>query len=328
MATIGIAANLLDFAKRQDGDGKIAKIIELLEQQNPVLKDMLWVEGNLPTGHRTTVRTGLPSVAWRKLNYGVQPSKSTTTHITDSCAMLEAYAEVDSALADLNGNASAWRLSEDMAFLEAMNQKMAETVFYGDETTPEQFVGFTPRYSKLSGVDSAKNVINALGNTANKQTSIWVVTWDSLASHGIFPKGSKAGFQHEDLGKVTLTDNQTPPGYFQGYRSHYKWDCGLTVRDWRRNVRICNVDSTTLGTANAPSLFNLLTEAYHKLVNFTGKKVIYCNAAVATELDIQAQTKQNVYYTKSERDGEIINTFRGIPIRVCDAISSTEKVLA
>ena len=109
---------LADVAKRYDADGKIDTIVELLSETNEVLDDMTFLEGNLPTGHRTTVRSGLPSSTWRKLNYGVQPSKSTTVQITDTTGMLEAYAEVDKALADLNGNTASFRLSEDRAFLE------------------------------------------------------------------------------------------------------------------------------------------------------------------------------------------------------------------
>jgi len=58
---------LADWAKRLDpaGETVTTDIVELLAQSNPVLEDMLFMEGNLPTGHRTTVRTGLPSVAWR-----------------------------------------------------------------------------------------------------------------------------------------------------------------------------------------------------------------------------------------------------------------------
>jgi hypothetical protein len=87
------ALTLADWGKRKDPDGKIAVITELLSQTNPILQDMPFVEGNLPTGHRTTVRSGLPSATWRLLNYGVQPSKSTTVQITDACGMLETYSE-------------------------------------------------------------------------------------------------------------------------------------------------------------------------------------------------------------------------------------------
>ncbi|EPE5434245.1 major capsid protein, partial [Escherichia coli] len=79
------------WGKRVDPNGKVDKIIELLGQTNPILQDMPFVEGNLPTGHRTTIRSGLPSATWRLLNYGVQPSKSTTVQVTDSVGMLETY---------------------------------------------------------------------------------------------------------------------------------------------------------------------------------------------------------------------------------------------
>jgi hypothetical protein len=139
MATLSVAnPTLLDLAKITDPDGSIATVIEILNQTNEILDDMSWVEGNLPTGHRTTIRTGLPDPTWRKMYGGVQPNKGRTAQITDNTGMLEAYAEVDKALADLNGNTSAFRLSEDRAHLEGMNQRMASTLFYGSEiVTPE-----------------------------------------------------------------------------------------------------------------------------------------------------------------------------------------------
>jgi hypothetical protein len=157
MAVKGLTAlTLADWGKRVDPNGKVDKIIELLGQTNPILQDMPFVEGNLPTGHRTTIRSGLPSATWRLLNYGVQPSKSTTVQVTDSVGMLETYAEVDKSLADLNGNTAEFRLSEDRAFIEAMNQQMAQTLFYGDSSVnPQQFMGLSSRF--LAGFRQAVN---------------------------------------------------------------------------------------------------------------------------------------------------------------------------
>src|SRR3990167_5670749 len=145
MAAIGASAlTYLDWSRRFN-DSRISVIVELLSQTNEVLDDMRWVEGNLPTGHRTTVRTGLPQATWRQLNYGVQPAKSTTTQITDACGMLETYSEIDKALADLNGNTAEFRLSEDKAFLEGMSQQMAQAVFYGNSAfNPERIMGLAP----------------------------------------------------------------------------------------------------------------------------------------------------------------------------------------
>jgi hypothetical protein len=86
-STLGVTAlTLADWAKRLDPDGKVPTVVELLSQTNDILTDMLWIEGNLPTGHRTTVRTGLPTVAWRLLNAGITPSKSTTAQIDEHAA--------------------------------------------------------------------------------------------------------------------------------------------------------------------------------------------------------------------------------------------------
>ena len=138
-----LAANnptLLDLAKRTDPDGRISAVVEILNETNEVLDDMTWQEGNLPTGNRTTIRSGIPTPTWRKLYGGVQPTKSTTVQVTDNVGMLEAYAEIDKALADLNGNTAAFRLSEERPHIEGMNQEIVSTLFYGNEgTEPEAF---------------------------------------------------------------------------------------------------------------------------------------------------------------------------------------------
>ncbi|MBL2109392.1 hypothetical protein ELI59_28580, partial [Klebsiella pneumoniae] len=217
----------------------------------------------LPTGHRTTIRSGLPSATWRLLNYGVQPSKSTTVQVTDGIGMLETYAEIDKSLADLNGNTAEFRLSEDRAFIEAMNQQMAQTLFYGDTSVnPQQFMGLSSRYSDLTATN-AQNIIDA-GGTGTDHTSIWLIVWGENTVHGIFPKGQKAGLQMEDKGQQTLKDANG--GQYEGYRTHYKWDNGLCLRDWRYVVRIANIDiSDRSDPAAAANIAKLMVKALHRI---------------------------------------------------------------
>lgn len=326
MAVKGInAATLTDVAKRLDPNGKIDKIVELLAQTNPILQDMMFVEGNLPTGHRTTVRTGLPATTWRLLNYGVQPSKSTTAQVTDACGMLEAYAEVDKALADLNSNTAEFRLSEDRAFIESMNQNMAETLFYGNTSlNPERFMGMAPRYNDKSAANG-KNIIDA-GGTQTDNASIWLMCWGENTVHGIYPKGSKAGLQHNDLGEQTLIDANG--GKYQGYRTHYKWDTGLTLRDWRYCARIANLDVSDLsgGSASAADIVKLLIKAVHRIPNLQmGRAAIYMNRDIAEYLDVQAVEKPSLGIKVKETEGIYWRDFRGIPIRECDALLNTES---
>lgn len=324
MAVKGLTAlTLADWGKRIDPNGKVDKIIELLSQTNPILLDMMIMESNSPTGHKTTVRTGLPDATWRLLNYGVPNSKSTTAQVTDTMGMLETYAEIDKSLADLNCNTAEFRLSEDRAFLEAMNQKMAQTLFYGDTSVnPQQFMGLASRYSSKSA-GNGQNIIDA-GGTGTDNTSIWLVVWGENTVHGIFPKGQKAGLQMQDLGEQTLRDSAG--GQYQGYRTHYKWDNGLTLRDWRYVVRIANIDVSDLSVpASAANIVTQMVKALHRVPNLKmGRAAFYMNRTVAQALDLQSLDKASLALSVKETEGEWWTTFRGIPIRETDAILETE----
>ena len=330
MTVVGAnALTLMDWKNLVDPDGKIAKIIELMNRQNELLEDMLWIQGNLPTGHQTTVRTGIPSVAWRMLNYGVKPSKGHTKQITDACGMLESYCEVDKKLADLNGNTAQFMLSEASAYIEAMNQELAKTVFYGDTAQfPAKFIGLAPRYSRLTrevtGVeDSSDYVINA-GGSGNNCTSMWVVVWGDLGVHGIFPKGSKAGLEQENKGQVTLEDPEG--GRYEGYRTHFSWDAGLTVRDFRQCVRIANIDTKNLANMD---LIGCLVEALETVHNIgSGKAAIYCNKTVRTALRQQIRKADNVHLTLDTVAGKKVFGFDGVAVRRVDSLINTEVAIS
>jgi len=326
-----IHPTLLDVTKRLDPNGKIDTIAELLTQTNEVLDDMVFIEGNLPTGHRTTVRTGLPAPTWRKLYGGVQPTKSLTAQITDSCGMLEAYAEVDKALADLNGNSAAFRLSEDRAHIEGMNQEMSGTLFYGNEgTEPEAFTGFGPRFNSLSAANG-ENVLNAGGSGADNN-SLWLVVWGANTVHGIFPKGSKAGLSMQDKGQVTIENVDGNGGRMEGYRTHYKWDTGLSVRDWRYVVRIANVDlsSLTKNASGGADLIDLMTQAVELIPTLSmGRPAFYCSRSVRSFLRRQIMNKvAGSTLTMDQVAGKHVTMFDGIPVRRCDSLAANEAVVA
>lgn len=327
MATL--AANnptLLDVSKRLDPDGKIDTIVELLNQSNEVLTDMSWVEGNLPTGHKTTVRTGLPTPTWRKLYGGVQPTKSTTAQITDSCGMLEAYAEVDKALADLNGNTAAFRLSEDAAHIEGIAQEHASTLFYGNEgTEPEAFTGLAPRYNSLSA-QNADNIIDAFSGSGGDLTSIWLCVWGPQTGFGIYPKGSQAGLQMSDKGQVTIENVDGSGGRMEGYRTHYRWDAGLVVRDWRYFVRVANIDISELGTiANTKNLINWMVQATERIPSFgSGRACFYMNRTLREKLRLGILERVASNLSWETVSGKRVMVFDDIPVRRTDALINTE----
>ena len=321
---------LLDVMKRLQPDGGVDTMIaEILTQTNEVLEDMTWIEGNLPTGHRTTVRTGLPIPTWRKLYGGVQPSKSRTVQVTDSCGMMEQYAEIDKALADLNGNTAAWRMSEERPFTDAMNQEFAQTLFLGNEATePEAFTGFGPRFNDQSAENGGNILTSAATPDSTDNTSIWLVVWGPNTVHGIYPKGSKGGLQMTDKGQVTIENIDGSGGRMEAYRSHYRWDCGLCVRDWRYVVRInYDLEDIVASGATGPVLDSLMRKALRRIPSLSmGRPVFYANRDSLDAIDDQAANKASLAFkTIEDAQGKLVNRFMGVPIRRVDAITSTES---
>jgi hypothetical protein len=334
MATLAAnALTLADWAERLDPDGTTPDVAELLTQMNVILQDAVFIEGNLPTGHRVVVRTGLPTVYWRALNQGVPTSKSTTATVDEACGMLEAYSEIDKDLASLNGNTAGFRLSEDVAFLEAMNQIQAATMFYGNPgTDPKQYLGLAPRYSSLT-VGNAQSILDGGGLSTNN-ASIWLIVWGQNTVFCPFPKGSKAGLQHEDLGEVTVYDGPTgtaTTGRYQALRTHYQWKNGLAVKDWRYVIRICNINTAFLvAETSAANLIKLMTRALFRVPSLTmGRAVFYMNRTVAEMLPVQGLNNS----TNAVKVQEAINqfgqpitnmSFLQVPIRLCDQLLNTE----
>lgn len=333
LAIVGptLGANVLtlaDWAKRVDPNGGVPQIIENLTQINSILEDMSFVEGNLPTGMRSTIRTGLPAVYWRLINQGTPPSKSTTAQVDEQSGILEAWSEVDPLLARLNGNVAAFRDSEAQPFREAMSQEMASTLFYGNSSTaPEEFTGLSARYSSLSAAN-AQNIIDGGGGSDN--TSIWLIVWGPNTVTGFFPKGSQAGLEHNDYGEVTVETTAGIAGNrMRAYQEMWQWQMGVSVRDWRYAVRIANIDVSVLigNDANSAKLFQLMTAATYAVPSLTmGRPVFYVNRTVAKYLDIQGQDRVSSGggLTYENLDGRRIMSFRGIPVKVVDALLENE----
>jgi len=325
MPTIGGLPNLVDVAKRTDPDGSIAAIAELLNQSNEVTEDVPMFEGNLPTGHRVTVRTGLPTVYWRRLNQGVPPSKSTTAQVDEAAAIMEARGQIDVDLAELNGNTAEFRASENAPFLESMGQMFVQTLFYGNVgAQPERFSGLATRYSDRSVSLNKENIVNG-GGVQTDNTSVWLIGWGEQTIYGIYPKGSAGGLQHKDLGEQDAFDAVN--NRFRAWMDDYKWKCGLVVKDWRYAVRIANIDVSNLSSqANQADLLELMAVAVDKIPK-TGPSAsltFYANRTVRTILRIQCMNRPNVYLTSGNEENKPKVSFDGIPIKLVDQILNNE----
>lgn len=328
MATLGATfVDLIDLYKQQDGNGQYVQVIEMLKEMNPILDDAIAVECNKGTTHLHTVRTGLPTVTWGKLYKGIPQSKSRTAQVEDTTGFVEGLSTIDQRLLDLSTNEGAVRLSEAMSYLEAMNQEVSTKMFYGNTASdPEEFMGLAPRFNDKSASNGGQ-IIDA-GGTGSNNTSIWFVTWGDNQTCLLYPKGTQAGVQREDMGKQRLTDGDGNAYY--GKEEKFTWHIGLAVKDWRYVSRIANINVTNMQQGSV-KLYDFMRKAYYKLQNRRvagGKLAIYCNRDVMESLDAlatNAGTTDNFVRLKyKEIEGEEVLTYRGIPIRESDALINNE----
>ena len=309
---------LLDVAKETDANGKLPIVIELLSEENEILDDIAWIECNSADTHKTSIRTGLPEPIWRKMYQGVPPSKGTTAVIQDTCAMMEARSEIDKDLADLNGNAESFHL-------EGMTQAFANCLFYGAEVKrPETFTGLAPRYSDATA-PNGRNILCEYQNTTKAtNTSIWLIAWDDSTVHGIYPKGTKAGFSADNLGEIDAFDENRNP--YRAYASRYTWKPGLTVRDWRYAVRII-FDTTNLKAdrSTGADICQLMEIAMERIKSLSkGRLGWYMNKTSREMLRLQLKDNAKYQLTRETVAGRQVTSYAGIPIRTCEAITDTE----
>jgi hypothetical protein len=344
-------STLIDIAKSFDPQGKVAVVAELLNQSNEVIQYMNFIEGNLPTGHKGVVRAGLPTVTLRRFYKGVAPSQSGRATIEDVCAMQEGRNEIDKELCELNGNAAAFRLSESLAFVESMNQTFAQQIMYGNTATNKDgILGLAPRYNAIAGATNGGNILNA-GGGGNTNTSVWLVVWGENTVTGIYPKGSKAGLEQEDLGVIDAFDASN--NRFRAYAERYAWKYGLHVKDWRYAVRIANISvsdltgqSGTQAITAATWINKLMIKALARIPSMgMGSATFLASRTVKEMLSIGALDKsQNALsFTEATNQygkvgpGSVAGTgtgikggqllFMGVPVLTVDQILATESAI-
>jgi len=338
MAVIGNSyLSLIDLYKRTGAIREMVPVIEALNQINPLGEDAVYVECNQGTKHLSTIRTGLPAVTWGKLYQGIPQSKSTTQQVEDTTGFVEGLSTVDERLLKISKNPAALRMSEAQPFLEAMAQDVQTNFFYSNTTTtPEKFKGLGARYNALSN----PQVVNGAGSGSDN-TSIWFVTWGEMQTALIYPEGTAAGVQREDKGSQRVLDANGLAYYAK--EEYFAQHVGVTVRDYRFNARIANIDVSN-AIAGSVDVYDLMTSAYYQMQNRrnanvknggmvnVGKTVIYMNRTMLSVLDRLAtnngSTDNYIRMKTTEIEGREIQTWRGLPIRETDAILNTETVVS
>lgn len=333
MSTIGTKYNLIDVARMTDAGGNIVALADVISTVNPNVAEIPFVEGNISTGLRFGRTSTDPTISWRKINGYVADSKHTTDQVDDLCGLMEAYSEVDKKLADLNGNTNAFRAQSARRFIKAMTKEFWDALWYANSfVDPEKMHGFAPRYDGIAAGETKGQLVNGAG-AASDNTSIWVIKWSPDDVCCIYPKGSTGGLGQRDLGEVT---DVSTSGKRQVYRSHFTWEPGLAVQNWKAVARICNIDVSNLATYGSSSdtsanLQYLLIDAMNLIDGIDdgiGQTRIYCNRTIKTALDKMANDAGNRNVNVNMVDGKPVTSFWGVPVRLSDSILNTEAAIS
>ncbi len=329
MATLGrTMLGLVDLYNQTDAKNNYTPVIEMLAEMTPILDDAIAIECNNGTSHKHTIRTGLPTVTWGMLYRGIPDSKSRTAQVQDTTGFVEGKSVVDMRVLKLAGkNADNLRLSEAQSHIEAMSQEVSTKIFYGNTAVdPEEFMGFGPRFNSIAAANG-RQIVDA-GGTGNVNTSAWFITWGDNYCHLLYPQGTKAGIEREDLGPQKQLDGAN--GSYMAKEEVFTWHVGLAVKDWRYVVRVANLDVPAL-EALTSDVYGFFRTAYYRLQSTRiagGRQAIYMNRAVLEAMDAIASnagaTDNFIRLKTTEVEGKMINSYRGIPIRDTDSLINTE----
>jgi hypothetical protein len=167
--------------------------------------------------------------------------------------------------------------------------------------------------------------------------SIWFITWGTMQTSLIYPEGTSAGINREDMGMQRVLDVNGNPFYAK--EEMFRQHVGVRVGDWRFNARIANISLAAV-QAGTVDIYKFLRQAYYRLqvrrnakiqnggMVSPGKTVIYANRTIMEALDALATNKgatdNFVRLTPDEVAGKEVMTYRGIPIRETDSLIAAE----
>lgn len=337
MATLGTTyLNLIDQMKTAKNG--LWEVVEALHQLTPFMQDANVMTANQGTKHTHSIRTGLPSVTWGALYQGIPQSKSQMQQVEDTTGFVEGLSSVDERLLKIYGEkANLMRQSEGLAFLEAIAQEVASSIWYSDvNVNGKKFHGLGARYNSLSN----PCVVDG-GGEGSDNASIWMVTHGDAQVSIITPENVEAGVTQEDMGRQRVTDASGDPYYVR--EEKFEQHIGLTNKDWRYTGRIANIDVSEALAGNV-NVYALLRSLYYKLQGrrhykmdadgkpTQGRTVLYMNRTMLEVLDMlgtnEGASDSFVRLTPMQLMGQEVQSWRNIPIREDDALLNTESLIA
>lgn len=321
-----------DYASQQDPDGRAAKVIDILAEENDIIDDMFVVPGNKEYGLQTTQLASNPVVSIRGVNQGIQATKATHKQLKVEAALFTALGMVDKELVDAADDKPGFRANQNRPYIGAMGNRLADELFYGVKTEDAQsFNGLVHFYDSTSRADFGNYVFKA-GGTGSTNRSLWLIDWGEDSCCGLYPKNTEVGLSHKDYGEelVKLDDGS----YWPAYRDLWEWRAGIAIRNYKKVVRCANIDRIALSTIGqetdtSPDLLNLMIDMITSVPKISPRARFYGDRKILAAFTKKAIGKANAFLTMTElANKKVTPSFLGVPIRLCDALDTDEAAIS
>ncbi|MCP3941044.1 MAG: hypothetical protein GY710_06130 [Desulfobacteraceae bacterium] len=320
MATVSASGMTLnELSNRIDPKGNLSTIAEVLEENNEILVDPVFMPSNDTYSNTITRRATMPTGTWRGVNQGVDRETSTTITVNEKIGLLQTRSANDVELINAAPNREQARWDEAKPFIEGLGQNFAETMIYGNASaTPLEFTGLAPRMGSLG------TYVLGNGGTGSDCSSIYVVMWDSNKAFMCYPKSGvgNLGIQHEDKGQQTVLDADSKE--YEAFVDIFTMRGGLCVKDDRAIGRVANIES-----AGDTNIFN--EDPLIRLLDLMpkGPKTIYVNQTIKSQMRVVLKDKTNLIWAPDQAlSGTPVMFFDGHPVRTVDEILNTEAAIS
>lgn len=314
----------LEVARRSSSPDAFT-IIETMAQSNTMLYELPAMEANDGAVHTSLKRLSYPGGEHRMYNQGVGKKSGQTVPQRDHITMLEAFSDVDVALAQHSGNPHALYNSEASAFLIGMGLDQAGEMIYGNnDNNPAEINGLARRYPKLGD-----HCVSFVENPAGGEfTSAYLIAAGSNACHMIYPKGSKSvGVSREDLGVLRVQDPNDAAKMLMVHSDHFKAEYGIVVAHPDAVIRICNIP-LKLTPAQRVELLELILRYQKRLTKGVVNAVLFVNEDLLYQIERAGREAQYVVHPETDPWGKPVSNINGLRIRQQDAILSAEEAVA
>ncbi len=341
---LGTNLTLAELVRREDPDGGLADIVDVISQTNAIVMDATWIRCNDGSSHQHTRVVTEPTGAERMFGQGVQREAGVTEVVNEPTTIMSGFSEPDSSM--LRQQPEGWeaaRTKEDAFFINGLTKTFASRIFDGNRTTnPLQIQGINNR-SDYNALSSAYVFDNAGGNasaTANK-TSIYFIQFGEKMVNWIYPRNmapemtENSPITMRDFGEQLVLDplNTSNTAKYPAFQSWFELLWGIDIADPRMIKRVVNISTSNIDGVDDFSFDEeVMIDAFNELENGGMGAVIYCNRTIKAQMMKRANEKGNAVFTAdTEGEGPFarpVVRFWGIPVREVAQITNVQATVS